>query len=88
LTGHPKGGAAAWMMNGLIQSMLSGIIPGNRNADNIDEKLRKFDDMVYFDRTLHTNQYIKACYLKSFGFGQAGAEIVLVHPDYVFALGK
>jgi fatty acid synthase subunit alpha len=36
LTGHPKGAAAAWMMNGLIQSILSGIIPGNRNADNID----------------------------------------------------
>lgn len=29
LTGHPKGGAAAWMMNGLAQSLLSGIVPGN-----------------------------------------------------------
>lgn len=28
LTGHPKGGAAAWMMNGMTQSVLSGIVPG------------------------------------------------------------
>jgi fatty acid synthase subunit alpha len=33
LTGHPKGGAAAWMMNGLTQSVNTGIIPGNRNAE-------------------------------------------------------
>lgn len=28
LTGHPKGGAAAWMFNGMTQSILSGIVPG------------------------------------------------------------
>ena len=33
LTGHPKGGAAAWMLIGLCQSIASGIIPGNRNAE-------------------------------------------------------
>lgn len=30
LTGHPKGGAAAWMMNGMAQTIQSGLIPGNR----------------------------------------------------------
>ncbi len=33
LTGHPKGGAAAWMFNGLCQSISSGVVPGNRNAE-------------------------------------------------------
>ena len=33
LTGHPKGGAAAWMFIGLTQSINTGIIPGNRNAE-------------------------------------------------------
>lgn len=30
LTGHPKGAAAAWMLNGVLQVMQSGIVPGNR----------------------------------------------------------
>jgi fatty acid synthase subunit alpha len=40
LTGHPKGAAAAWMANGLIQCMLSGTVPGNRNLDNVGPELR------------------------------------------------
>jgi 3-oxoacyl-(acyl-carrier-protein) synthase len=31
LTGHPKGPAAAWMLNGLLQALNDGIVPGNRN---------------------------------------------------------
>jgi fatty acid synthase subunit alpha len=31
--GHPKGGAAAWMLIGITQSINTGIIPGNRNAE-------------------------------------------------------
>lgn len=84
LTGHPKGSAASWMLNGLIQSMHSGIIPGNRNADNIDEHLEKFDLVVFLNRSLHTYGY-KAGLLKSFGFGQVGGEALLIHPDYVFS---
>ena len=30
LTGHPKGGAGAWMVNGALQAPITGIIPGNR----------------------------------------------------------
>lgn len=83
LTGHPKGAAASWMINGLIQSMLSGIVPGNRNADNIDPKLREFDRVVFLNRSLHTYGY-KAGLLKSFGFGQVGGEVLVIHPDFVF----
>eukprot|EP01113_Clastostelium_recurvatum_P021328 TRINITY_DN2525_c0_g1_i1.p1 TRINITY_DN2525_c0_g1~~TRINITY_DN2525_c0_g1_i1.p1 ORF type:complete len:1737 (+),score=426.62 TRINITY_DN2525_c0_g1_i1:1-5211(+) len=84
LTGHPKGAAAAWMLNGVVQSILSGLVPGNRNADNIDPKMKQFTHIVYNSRTIHTSG-IKAGILKSFGFGQAGAEIVVVHPDYILA---
>lgn len=35
LTGHPKGGAAAWMLAGLCQSVITGIVPGNRNAEYV-----------------------------------------------------
>lgn len=82
LTGHPKGAAAAWMMNGLIQSMLTGIVPGNRNADNIDPKLKDCGHIVFLNRSLHTYGY-KAGLLKSFGFGQVGGEVLVIHPNFV-----
>ena len=33
LLGHAKGGAAAWQMAGLIQTVTTGIVPGNRNSE-------------------------------------------------------
>jgi fatty acid synthase subunit beta len=33
LLGHSKGGSAAWQMAGLLQTVTSGIVPGNRNAE-------------------------------------------------------
>jgi hypothetical protein len=44
----------AWMMNGLLQVLNSGVVPGNRNADNIDPELRQFDHIAFLDRSLHT----------------------------------
>ncbi|TPX31149.1 hypothetical protein SmJEL517_g05464 [Synchytrium microbalum] len=84
LTGHPKGAAAAWMLNGVLQILETGIIPGNRNADNIDKALRKFENVFYPSQSIKTDG-IKAGLLKSFGFGQAGGEVMVIHPDYLFA---
>ncbi|KAG9402316.1 3-oxoacyl-[acyl-carrier-protein] synthase [Aphanomyces cochlioides] len=84
LTGHSKGGAAAWMMNGLLQSMQTGVVPGNENNDNTAPELRKNDLLVYPNRSIRTDG-IKAALLKSFGFGQTGAEILLIHPKYLLA---
>lgn len=84
LTGHPKGPAASWMANGMIQCLLSGIVPGNRNADNVDEVLKEFEYILYPSRSIQTDG-LKAGLLKSFGFGQAGGEILIIHPDYVLA---
>ena len=33
LCGHAKGGSAAWQLAGLVQTVDSGIVPGNRNAE-------------------------------------------------------
>ena len=35
VSGHPKGGAAAWMLNGIAQTIQSGLIPGNRYVSKI-----------------------------------------------------
>ncbi|EEY57118.1 fatty acid synthase subunit alpha, putative [Phytophthora infestans T30-4] len=84
LTGHPKGAAGAWMLNGLLQVLNSGLIPGNRQLDNTCETLRKYDQLVYPNRSFQT-MGVKAVMMKSFGFGQASGEVLLVHPDYLLS---
>ncbi|KAE8356278.1 hypothetical protein BDV28DRAFT_116600 [Aspergillus coremiiformis] len=84
LTGHPKGASGAWQLNGCMQMLREGIVPGNRNADNIDEKLRPFEHLVYPIEPLQTAG-IKATMITSFGFGQKGAIAILVAARYLFA---
>lgn len=84
LTGHPKGPAASWMLNGVLQALTTGVVPGNRNADNIDSALRQFEYILYPSKSIQTDG-LKAGLLKSFGFGQAGGEVLVIHPDYVLA---
>ncbi|RKO88625.1 fatty acid synthase alpha subunit [Blyttiomyces helicus] len=83
-TGHPKGAAAAWMLNGALQVLDSGLIPGNRNLDNVEDRLQAFEYLLYPSRGVQTDG-VRAALLKSFGFGQAGGEILLIHSDYLFA---
>ncbi|KAG9053545.1 3-oxoacyl-[acyl-carrier-protein] synthase [Serendipita sp. 407] len=80
LTGHPKGGAAAWMFIGLCQSISSGVVPGNRNADNIDIALRQFEYLMFPSKTIRTDG-IRAGLMTSFGFGQVGELISAVPSD-------
>lgn len=84
LTGHPKGAAGAWMLNGVLQVLNTGIVPGNRNADNVDSVLEQFDRIQFPSITLQTYG-VKAGTLTSFGFGQKGAFALLIHPDYLFS---
>lgn len=84
LTGHPKGAAGAWMMNGGLQIMQTGLVPGNRNADNVDADLEKFDYIAFPNKAIQTAG-VKAFSVFSFGFGQKGAQAIIVHPKYLFA---
>ena len=84
LTGHPKGAAGAWMFNGCLQVLGSGLVPGNKNADNIDHLMEKFDYIVYPNKSIQTDG-IKAFSVTSFGFGQKGAQAIGIHPKYLFA---
>ncbi|KAL8640667.1 MAG: hypothetical protein Q9228_002441 [Teloschistes exilis] len=85
LTGHPKGAAGAWMMNGCLQVLNSGLVPGNRNADNVDKVMEKFDYIVYPSRSIQTDG-VRAFSVTSFGFGQKGAQAIGIHPRYLFAV--
>ena len=84
LTGHPKGAAGAFMFNGALQVLNSGLVPGNRNADNVDKVMEKFDYIVYPSQSIQTDG-IKAFSVTSFGFGQKGAQAIGIHPRYLYA---
>ncbi|WVQ99902.1 hypothetical protein IAU59_007045 [Kwoniella sp. CBS 9459] len=84
LTGHPKGGAAAWMFNGMIQTLNSALVPGNHNADNIAEELRAFPHLFYPSKPIQ-HVRLECGLLTSFGFGQVGGQVAIVHPRYLYA---
>lgn len=85
ITGHPKAPAAAWMLNGCLQVLDSGLVPGNRNADDIDPALRDFDHLCFPTRNIQTRG-VMAFLLNSCGFGQKEGQMVGVHPRYFLAL--
>ncbi|CCF58716.1 hypothetical protein KAFR_0F01200 [Kazachstania africana CBS 2517] len=84
LTGHPKGAAGAWMLNGALQILNSGVVPGNRNADNVDKLLEQFEYVLYPSKSIRTDG-VKAVSITSFGFGQKGGQAIVIHPDYLYA---
>ncbi|KAI3333105.1 putative fatty acid synthase alpha subunit FasA [Ustulina deusta] len=84
LTGHPKGAAGAWMLNGCLQILEHGLVPGNRNADDVDGALQAFPHLLYPSEPIAVPG-IKAFMLTSFGFGQKGAIVIGAAPRVVFA---
>ncbi len=84
LTGHPKGGAAAWMFNGMLQTINSALVPGNHNADNISDELRAFPHLFYPAKPIQ-HVRLECGLLTSFGFGQVGGQAAIVHPRYLYA---
>ncbi|TFK27788.1 fatty acid synthetase alpha subunit [Coprinopsis marcescibilis] len=84
LLGHAKGGAAAWQMVGLLQSLITGIVPGNRNSDNIDSQFQDRKLLMFPSKPLHTDG-IRAGVMSSFGFGQVGGTALVIHPRYLLA---
>jgi len=75
----------AFALNGCFQMLTTGRVPGNRNADNIDGALSDRDLLYFPSRTTAKAGGVKAFSVTSFGFGQKGAQVVGVHPQYLFA---
>lgn len=81
LTGHSKGGAAAWQIGGLMQALASGVIPGNRNLDNVDPQMEAFGHMAFSNASLNPGVgNLKAGLVTSLGFGHVSGLALLVHP--------
>ena len=52
LTGHSKGGAAAFQLIGLCQVLGQGVIPPNRSLDCVDPKMEEFAHLVWLREPL------------------------------------
>ena len=84
LTGHPKGAAASWMLNGCLQVFETSIVPGNKQADSVDESFREFEHIVFPAEPIQMKE-VNAFLLNSFGFGQKGAQMIGIAPKYLLA---
>lgn len=82
LTGHAKGGAAAFQMIGLTQVLRSGLVPANRALDCVDPVLSKHFHLVWLRKPLDLRAKApKAGLVTSLGFGHVSALVAIVHPD-------
>lgn len=79
VTGHAKGGAAAWQAIGLLQVLETGEVPGNRNLECLDESHRPHTHLVYGHRSLRCGEPLLAGLLTSLGFGHVSAVVCLAH---------
>ena len=82
VTGHAKGGAAAWQVAGLLDVLEHGVVPGNRNLDNADPMLRSQHHLALGDRNivLADTEPVRAALLTSLGFGHVSVVMALAHP--------
>ncbi|MFU0554783.1 fatty acid synthase subunit beta domain-containing protein [Gardnerella vaginalis] len=85
LTGHAKGGACIFQINGLTQLFRSGVIPGNASLDCVDPKLARDYHMVWLREPMRIGDGAGSCAVKaalatSLGFGHVSGFVALVHP--------
>ncbi|MEU0496134.1 fatty acid synthase subunit beta domain-containing protein [Mycobacterium sp. NPDC006124] len=83
LTGHSKGGAAAFQIMGMCQMLRDGVIPPNRSLDCVDDEMAHASHFVWVRETLDlAGQFpLKAGLITSLGFGHVSGLVALVHPQ-------
>lgn len=87
LTGHSKGGAAAWQAVGLLQALRHGRIPGNPNLDSVDPIMKAYTHLLFSDEALEIGGagQLRAGLLTSLGFGHVSGVVLMIHADVLFA---
>ncbi len=77
VTGHAKGGAAAWQSIGLLQVLETASVPGNRNLECLDAEHRDHTHLAYGHRSVDLAERPRAGLLTSLGFGHVSAVLCL-----------
>jgi len=87
LTGHSKGAAAAWQLIGALQAMQDGVIPANRNLEDVAPNLREIEPLAFSDRDVRARSTIlRAALVTSLGFGHVGAIVCVIHPHFFWRM--
>lgn len=81
LTGHSKGGAAAFQTIGLCQTLASGVVPGNRSLDCVDPVLREHEHLVWPRTAWRAPGTLRAGLVTSLGFGHVAAVVAIAHVE-------
>ncbi|OMH83907.1 Fatty acid synthase subunit alpha, partial [Zancudomyces culisetae] len=84
LIGHTKSASSVIELTGLIQSINTGIIPGNRISDNISNDYKDYT-FTFFPYESYKRPMVKAGILRSYGKSKDCGEMIVVHPDYLLA---
>lgn len=86
LTGHSKGGAAAWQTIGLCQALAAGVVPKNRNLEAIDPVLERYRHLLFTNERLDPGPAcpMRAGLVTSLGFGHVSALLCVTHPAAFF----
>ena len=80
LTGHAKGGAAAFQLIGLCQVLSSGVVPPNRSLDCVLDDLAEHEHLVWLREPLAAGG-LRAGLVTSLGFGHVAGLIAIAHPQ-------
>ena len=85
VTGHAKGGAAAWQVDGVLRMLETGVVPGNRNLESVDPLERGNAHLALGDRPIRLAEPLHAALIASLGFGHVSAVLAIAHPDTFLA---
>lgn len=87
LTGHAKGGAAAFQLIGMCQMLSSAVLPPNRSLDCVDDEMAQYPHLVWLREAVRFGSGFrpKAGLLTSLGFGHVSGLIAVVHRDAFLA---
>ena len=85
VTGHAKGGAAIWQAIGLLQTLETGHVPGNRNLESLSETHRDHHHLTYGHRHIIAGEKFRAGLLTSLGFGHASGVVCLANRSVFLA---
>ncbi len=80
ITGHAKGGACVFQVNGLTQLFSTGVIPANASLDCVDPALERDEHMVWLKQPLQVGKTVKAGLVTSLGFGHVSGLAAIVSP--------
>ena len=89
VTGHAKGGAAAWQLDGVLRMLETGRDPRQpQPRERRPARARQRATSTLGDRPIRLAEPLKAALITSLGFGHVSAVLAIAHPDTFLAASR